>query len=240
LAGPAWTVAAPPEIVRIPHIVHILDLEGGFEYVWSKRFKKKTRTAVRKAEQAGLVVECDTTGRLMPIFFDLYLRWIERRARESGMPLRMARWLAQREEPLRKYQLVAEHLGDACRVWVAWLDGQPAAASIELFQGIHVTSWRATSDKELAGPAHANDLIQKLTIEDACRAGCRYYHMGESGGVRSLMHFKERFGAEPRQYLEYRLERVPITYIGDRLYAARRRASAHLAQLVVRVRERTP
>lgn len=238
LTATAWVAAVPPGIVTLPHVVHLLDLEGGFDQVWSKRFPSKTRTKLRKAEQAGLVIECDTTGRLMPIFYDLYLRWVERRARESGKPLPLARWLAQRQEPLHKYQLVAERLGDACRIWVAWLGGQPAAASIILLQGANANYWRSASDKELAGRTRANDLIQKFAIEDACRAGCRYYHMGESGGVTSLTHFKERFGAQARQYLEYRLERVPLTGAQQRLDALTRHVTKHLVHLASEGRKR--
>ena len=66
-------------------------------------------------------------------------------------------------------------------------------------------------DKEVAGPSRANDLLQHLAIEEACEAGCRYYHMGESGSSTALARFKTKFGARPHPYGEYHIERLPIT-----------------------------
>ncbi|HEX2980122.1 MAG TPA: hypothetical protein VHO48_07650, partial [Anaerolineaceae bacterium] len=48
-------------------------------------------------------------------------------------------------------------------------------------------------------------------IEDACLAGCRYYHMGESGTSTSLSQFKSRLGAIAYPYAQYAIERLPIT-----------------------------
>lgn len=216
LAAEAWAAARPAVVVAVPRLAHVLDLEGGFERVWSERFKGETRTGVRKAERAGLVVECDTSGRLVPVFYDLFRRSVDRWARQQHEPLRLARWRAQRRDPLRKFQLVAERLGEACRIWVAWLDGRPAAAILVL-QGANASYTRGAMDKELAGPARANHLLHRLAIEDACRAGCRHYHMGESGSSASLAQFKSRFGAAPHRYAEYHLERLPITSLDDRL-----------------------
>ena len=71
-------------------------------------------------------------------------------------------------------------------------------------------------------PRHV--LLHRLAIEEACRAGCRYYHMGESGSSASLAQFKRRFGANAYGYAEYRLERLPITSV-----------DAHLRRLVKRL-----
>ncbi len=229
LTAKTWATARlPAGVITIPHLHHVLDLEGGFEQVWAKRFNSTRRRNVRKAERAGLDVECDTSGKLVPVFYDLYLRWTDRRAQERHLPLSLTRWLARRRDPLLKFQLVAQAFGDACRIWVAWLDGRPAAASILLIFGANAIYWRGASDKELASPTRANDLLQKLMIEDACRAGCRYYNMGESGGVASLMHFKSRFGATAYQSTEYCLERLPITSVQDRFHGLTRRIEERL------------
>ncbi len=101
-------------------------------------------------------------------------------------------------------------LGEACRIWVAWHNGQPAAAILVL-QGSNASYIRGMMDKELAGPTRANYLLHRLAIEEACEAGCRYYDMGESGSSTSLAQFKTRFGARPCPYAEYHIERLPIT-----------------------------
>ena len=223
LVDDIWASARPPAFVAVPRVAHVLDLDGGFATVWSERITTATRTKLRRAERTGLVVERETSGRGVDIFYAIYLSWLERRARERRMPLPLALWRGRRREPLRKFETVAETLGESCRIWIAWLDGAPAAATIVLIHGANAIYWRSTSDRHIAGPARANDLLQRVAIEDACSLGCRYYHMGESGGVKSLMHFKSRFGASQYSYCDYRLERLPISSAHR---AARRLSSA--------------
>jgi hypothetical protein len=35
--------------------------------------------------------------------------------------------------------------------------------------------------------------------------------MGDSGGSASLAQHKKQFGAQPREYAQYRIERLPLT-----------------------------
>jgi hypothetical protein len=210
LNGQALAAARPPGAVAVPLLAHVLPLEGGFDRVWTKRFKGSARTAVRKAERSGLTVERDTSGRLIPVVYELYERSLDRWADQSHEPHALARWRGRRADPRRKFELLAEALGDACRFWVAWSDGRPAAAILVL-QGMNATYSRGMMDKELAGPLRANYLLHRLAIEEACIAGCRHYHMGESGFSASLGEFKAKFGARAYAHAEYHLERVPIT-----------------------------
>lgn len=210
--GKSWTAAAPRNIIAVPRLAHVLDLEGGFDQVWLKRFDKKTRSAVRKGERSGVVVECDTTGRLVPVFYELLRRSFDRWAQQQHEPRFLTHFRGQMRDPLRKFQMMAERLGDACCIWVAWVNGQPAAAMLVL-KYTNVNDSRGAMDKDVAASTGANDLLQSMAIESACRSGCRYYHMGESGSSASLAHFKTRFGAEPYPYAEYHLERFPITRI---------------------------
>ena len=209
MTGPVWEAARPPGVVAVPRLAHVLDLEGGFDHVWNKRFTGQARTAVRKAERSGLTVRCDTSGRLLPVFYELFERSLDRWANAQNEPRALARWRGHRRDPLRKLQMMAECLGERCRVWIAWLDGRPAA-SILVIQGPSANYTRGVMDKELAGPTRANYLLHRLAVEDACAAGCRYYHMGETGLSSALAQFKTRFGARPQPYAEYYIEAVPL------------------------------
>jgi len=91
LAGDAWAAAAPRDVISLPHLSHVLDLEGGFEAVWEKRFNSQARRAIRKAERAGLEVECDSTGNLVPAFYELLQRSVDRGAEQSREPRFLAR-----------------------------------------------------------------------------------------------------------------------------------------------------
>lgn len=223
LVKAAWAAAAPTGTVIVPRTAHVLDLEGGFDQVWAKRFRSDTRTRSRRAERAGLVVECDTSGGLVPVFYDLYLRSIDRWARRERRPLPLARWRIRRRDSLRKYQVVFERLGVKCRIYVTWLGGRPVAAIIVLLQGANASYWRGAMDEELVGTTGANYLLHSRAIEDACRAGCRYYHMGDTGSSASLAQFKTRFGADAHHYVEYRLEHFPITGLADQTRGLARR-----------------
>jgi hypothetical protein len=204
-----WAGVSGPGVTAIQRRAHVLDLEGGAAHVW-RRFRKSAREGVRKAERSGLEIECDTSGRLVPVFFDLLERSVERWARQQNEPLWLARWRLKRRDPVEKFERLAATMGQVMRIWVARKDGSPAASMIVLL-GANASDTRGAMDKALAGPTNANDLLQWLAIEDACQAGCRHYHLGESGFSRSLGHFKEKFGARPVPYTEHRIERLPLT-----------------------------
>ncbi len=205
-----WRKALIPGVYTLPRQAHVLDLQDGFQFIWEKRFKSSVRRAVRKAERSGLVVERDTTGKLIPVFYELFKQSIERWARKQHEPLALAHFRGQLRDPLSKFEDLARRLGDACQVWVAWLNGEPAA-SILVLQGNNANYTRGVMNQDLAGPTRANDLLHRLAIEAACQSGCRYYHMGETGASSSLASFKENFGAQPIPYEEIYSERVPIT-----------------------------
>ena len=210
LHGSLWAAAAQrPGVAAVERRAHVIDLDGGPDAVF-KRFGRSARAGVRKAERCGIEVECDSTGRLVPVFYELLELSVRRWAEQQHEPLALAQWRARRRDPLEKFVHIATAVGDTLKVWVAWKDGAPAAAMLVLL-GANASDTRGAMNKELAAPTNANDLLQWMAIEDACRAGCRSYHLGESGTSRSLAHFKEKFGARPVPYSEYRIERLPLT-----------------------------
>ncbi|MET9819920.1 MULTISPECIES: GNAT family N-acetyltransferase [unclassified Streptomyces] len=202
------------------HTTYVLDLAGGFGEVWQGRFKGRARTAVRKAEKARVEVEVDRTGRLVPAFYAIYEQSIVRWAQQQHEPLALARWRRRRIDPLRKFQVVAEHFTDSCAVWLASYRGQLAAALMVLRQGPHVKYWRGGMVKELAGPSCASTLLHKLVIEDACENGGLFYHMGDSTPGSSVSAFKESFGARDHTSFGYRRELLPVTVVDQRLRSA--------------------
>ena len=210
LTNELWAAAAPAGVIKTTRCAHVLDLSSGFDHIWTKRFDSNTRNKVRKGERSGLVVECDTTGRLAPVFYGLLEQSFERWGEQQHEPRWLARWRGHQRDPLSKFETMSQRLGTACRIWVAWANGEPAAA-IVVVQGANAHYTRGAMNKALAGPTNANYLLQRVAIEDACQAGCRAYHMGESGTSAALAHFKSRFGAVEVPYADYRLEKLPIT-----------------------------
>jgi hypothetical protein len=210
-----WDEAAPSTTIRRPHMAHTLDLRDGFDQVWQARFKGDTRTRVRRAERHGVAIERDDTGRLVPVFQELYRKSVARWAHRDGRPLALARWRAARQEPHSKIRTVSAVMGTSCSIYVAFADGRPAAAIVVLIGGAGAAYWRGAMDEDVAGKTYANYLLHCTAIRDACAGGCSAYHMGDSAPGSKLALFKSRFGAEERHYASYRMERVPLTVATD-------------------------
>jgi hypothetical protein len=215
-AESAWATAVPEDVVRIRHMTQSVDLSGGFDDVWNHGFASTVRSHCRKAERRGVTAERDDTGRLMEVFDALYRRSVVRWARQQHEPLWLAQWRARRRDPRCKFEIVAERLGPACRVWVAWRAGEPIAAIVVLTQGEHSTVWRGAMDREAAKGTGANELLHRLAIEEACQSGHRFFHLGESAPSSALARNKRGFGAKEAQCTNYRFERIPLT-AADRL-----------------------
>jgi hypothetical protein len=206
----AWTESFETRTTTISRFSHVLDLNGGFDTVWKDRFRKTARRNTRKASLGDLEIERDTTGRLIPVYRDLFRRSVERWAKNSNEPLWLARIRASREDPAGKLEYLAESLGDQMVTIVAWHQGEPAAANIFL-TGNSAFYWRGAMHEELGPATHAAYALQAASIEEACESGASYYYFGESGQSKGLAHFKERFGAVGYSYLETRHELLPFT-----------------------------
>lgn len=207
--GRLYSEHAPERSLSIARRAHVLDLAGGADVVF-KGFSESRRRAVRKAERSGLEVECDTTGRLLPEFFELYASSEARWAEQQHEPAALARFRTRFRDTIAKWQTIARHLDGECRQWVARHEGRPVASIIVLF-GVNAHYTRGAMDKERAGPLRANDLLMWHAIQAACAIDAASFHLGESGSSGSLSDYKERFGARPFDYPELRLERLPIT-----------------------------
>lgn len=216
LVDKAWRTPRIAGLRTIPRLAHVLDLREGFDKIWSRKFATNTRRNVRKAESSGLIIECDRTGKLVPVFYGLFAKSVDRWADQQNEPYFLARFRARRRDPWEKFERIARNLQSACRIWVAWHHGEPAAAILVL-QSANAHYTRGVMDKEIAGPTRANDLLHHHAIEEACRAGCHFYHMGETGQSETLARFKSRFGAVPVPYSEYLIERLPISEVDKRL-----------------------
>ncbi|HWJ52897.1 MAG TPA: GNAT family N-acetyltransferase [Propionibacteriaceae bacterium] len=231
-----WAAGRMPGVVAVPRRVEVLDLAPGFDELRARQFSRDIRYHLRKAERAGVEVELDTTGRLVPVFHQIYRAWVDRWAPKSGLPPAVARRVALRQEPLKKFETVAAMLDQDCRVLVAWHRGQPVAAAISLVHGQHAIGWRSYSIKELAAPVSANILTQVTCVADACRSGCRYFDLGQSGGVTTLQQYKNSFGATPHWVVDLRIEPPTVT----RLRSAKERAQGAVVAAIRRPQSTEP
>jgi hypothetical protein len=227
-----WT--ATPACVRRPHSVHVVELGDGFEDLWVNRLSASARSKVRRAEKANVTLDWDTTGALVPVAWDLYLRWATHRGAQEGLASEVSLARAYERESLEQFQAVAAALGERCRVAVASVDGEPIAFMTLLVHGRHAQYWRGYSDPTSLRGRYPNQLLLIRLIEEAAKAGCDDVHLGESGGVRGLEQFKESLGGEVRSYDELRFE-GPAVRAARRLRAISRQAGVRGARTLQRV-----
>jgi hypothetical protein len=196
-----------PGAVRTQKISHIVDLEGGPEAVRS-RFGASAVKGIKTAEKRHVRVETGLGGALLPEFFQLATKSRALWARRQHEPV----WLGQLRGRLRdseaKWNRIARHLGQDFQVTVAWHEERPVAAGIVLQQGnAHGTRAAMAPEARLLGASH---LINWVVLQNACAAGARRFHMGESA-TPGAAAFKESFGARAHAFEEFCLERVPFS-----------------------------
>ena len=221
-SGATWAAADLPRAKTAPRLCHVLDLDGGFGTVWSKRFTSTARTAVRKADKSGVVVELDTTGARLPEYFTLVESSMKRWARQQHEPLLLSRLRTRRRASMARLQALAAAVPTRFRLYLAMLDGR-AVAGIIVYRGNGTRYTSGAMIKELAGPVRANYLLHRTAIEDACDAGSTHFDFGESGASPGLAVYKTRFGARPEPYQNYVIERLPLTELDRSLRQAVKR-----------------
>ena len=129
LVPPGEPVSRGCSVVEVPRRVDVVDLSMGYHEYLTSTVRRGTRQNVAKAARQGVEIERDTTGRLIPVFYDLYLSWVERWIPRSGLPPALARHSALKQEPYAKFETVAALMGDKCRVFVAWHQGARSRAA---------------------------------------------------------------------------------------------------------------
>ncbi|MCU1455865.1 MAG: hypothetical protein JWN46_4011 [Acidimicrobiales bacterium] len=220
----AWSdgAALAGGTLEIPRRAHVLRLDVDPDEIFRTRFTSACRRAVRSAEKAGLIVEVDAKGALAPVFHDLLQRSVERWAGSQHEPLALARWRADRRDPLRKFEAWSRALDGGCRILVARRAGRAIAAMV-ILQGHNAHMTRSAMDRELVGHDRPNELLMWHAIRDAAEAGCQWFHLGESGQSENLSRYKEKYGAVPMEYAEHRIERVPATSVDTAVRSAVKR-----------------
>jgi CelD/BcsL family acetyltransferase involved in cellulose biosynthesis len=200
-------------------VAHVLDLEGGFEQVWEKRYRPQLRRDVRRAGKESLEVREGPGSGIVEAFAELNSRAVDRWAEQRNQP----RWLAQlvdrRRDRVGQLASAVTELGSMLGIWAVYLDGRPVAVNVTVRSGGHVYGWLPAVERERANKTQAGALVQSLAVEDACRFGARWFHFGDSDPGSGVGAFKERFGAVPIPYTALAFERLPLTAADRRLRA---------------------
>lgn len=209
LQAEAWRTAETGKAVAVERRAHVVDLRGGMDATRG-RLRKSGERGLRLADRAGVEVTVHTGGEKLEAYYrQLYLPAIARWAERQNEPLALARARAARRDPFSKLLSLARTLQDKFRLYLGWVDGVPASGNIVL-SGPNSHATRGALRYGLATKSRAGYATDWAAIADACQAGHRWYQMGESGDNQSLADYKQRFGAAPIEYREYRMERLPL------------------------------
>ncbi|WP_433803610.1 GNAT family N-acetyltransferase [Actinomycetospora sp. CA-084318] len=218
LRGAVWAEAAGADATRVPYTAQVVDLAPGWDELWARGFRRQARNSVRKAERFELDVRRETGAdpdpRGLDVFRTLYAQSVDRWAADRGQPLPLARALAARRDRPGQVAAAARALGERCVVWSVLRDGAPVAANVVLHEPgtRHALGWMCAMDTTgIARETLATYLLHSLAIQDACAAGARWFHMGESDAGSGPEHFKRYFGAVAVPYAALRFERLPFS-----------------------------
>ena len=175
-----------------PRYVFRLNVEGKTEEELLAAFTQKTRYNLRVAEKKG--VEVKICGKeMIPAFSDLMLTTGVR----DGFVTRQPEYFAA----------MLDNLGDHCRLYMAFHEGQPIAGTLAIHYGDKVWYLYGASSNEHRN-LMPNYLLQWEMIRWAIETGCRIYDFrGVSGDVSEdnplygLYRFKKGFNGEFTEFL---------------------------------------
>lgn len=195
--------------VSIARRAHVVDLSAGMDQLWTQ-LSQSARRKVRIARRSAVAVRVGYGGELLDEYYLLYLASLRRWARTQHEPAALALARGRLRDPLAKLHGIAGQLDHNFVVSLACIDGRPVCGSI-LLLGNTAHQTRSAMDQQAVGTSGAGELLQWSTLGLACDRGLKTFHMGESGQSARLAQFKEKFGAQPHDYAELRLERLPYT-----------------------------
>jgi hypothetical protein len=193
----------------IPRTSHVIDLSGGFDVYWERLITREKRNRARKAETFGTVLERGSGPDFVERYYRLYLHWAQERSAGRGIPRPLIRLSARLREPFWRFRDTAKGMGDNLAIYIAVNKGRDVAAAVFLTSPAGAVEWRSASDPQPCREVLGNDFLMINMIRDACARGIRHLHLGESGGVESLMKFKEQYGAKSYDYGELVRSRAP-------------------------------
>jgi len=149
-----------------------------------RNFRKGHKADVKRAQRNDIKIELIQDKEEIKNYFDLYQYSIKRWGRyASGF------------YPLELFNLLFDHeeYGNTITCYLAKLNDKPIAGAWFLIKDDKVNYWHGAFDNEYALYSPVHGLIYHV-IEYYRKVGIRYFDMGPSGGLESLINFKKGFG----------------------------------------------
>jgi lipid II:glycine glycyltransferase (peptidoglycan interpeptide bridge formation enzyme) len=173
-----------------------------------RRFKSRCRSDIRRARQAGFVIERAQSEQdyrdYHRVYEDSLRRWGNQR--HEGYAATLFSALHRRQSP---------HI----QLWLARLGGEIVSGNLCFYARRHVVYWLgATLEQHLA--SGVAKLLMHEIIADSCRRGYGWFDFNPSATLPGVKFFKEGFGAQPLP--------APLVYVDTPLKQLARTLAARL------------
>jgi serine/alanine adding enzyme len=169
-------------VENLDYFALAMPLDPDPDVIWKKSLNTKARNQVRKAEKSGLTVEIG--AHLWQEFLNVY----RVNQRDLGTPTHATTW----------YRKLAETYADDMSVILIRKGDEAVAGGWSFhFKDTAVLQYAASKREHLR--LCPNNLAYWAGIEHMCRKGVKLFDFARSRRDSGTFHFKQQFGAVPRQ-----------------------------------------
>jgi hypothetical protein len=179
-------VAASAVNCNIEDETHVIDLEKGFDAVYSD-WSSACRRAERKARKSGVVAKIAGTKQEWREYYQAYeesfRRWGDQaKGSQHGWTL---------------FQEIFDSRSDHVKLWLAMTkEGDLAAGALMCYAKRHVVYWHGAALEAYFALRPVNLLFCEI-IRHASAGPYRWFDFNSSAGLEGVRRFKESFGARP-------------------------------------------
>lgn len=168
------------------HLTHLIDLEGGFDEIWTKSFDKSKRKQTKRAERMGVkVIESTSLGEAAR-FYDIYVS----RVREHRGKIHY---------PQKLFIELVRNSGKLVKLFLSYHENQLLGGQLCFYYKDMVIAWYGSTTLE-SRDVQASTGLYAHCIRHACENGYKWFNLGGSIGKDSLMDYKMSFGGHPHRY----------------------------------------
>jgi CelD/BcsL family acetyltransferase involved in cellulose biosynthesis len=186
-------------------VTHVIDLEAGFDELWSKQFEKSKRRQTRKAEREGITVAKATSTEEVREYYRVY--------RE-----RVDEWQQRLVYPESLFVELLQRGSGNVRLFLARAGDELLGGHLNFYFGDTVIAWNGVTTRD-SHAVQTSTLLYSSCIRHACDNGYKRYNLGGSLNKETLIYYKQSLGGAPYEYPVLRWRSIPL-----RLAAAAKRS----------------